>query len=151
MRKIFTLLFVSVLFFVSAHAQPYMNPSILSVQGHKPTFMDVQQSFNNYWSAHEPNETVEAENAEDVAYYLGKNPKEAERIVSLPTLSQVREIGKLEAKLLAEPAKPKTPSKAPAPITPLTGAAPVTTDVPSENDEIGTWIKRRSKQVHGKR
>lgn len=94
---------------------------------------------------------MEADNGEDIAYYLGKNLKEAEQIASLSPLSQVRAIGRLEAKLAAEPPKPKTPSKAPAPLTPVTGAAPVVTDVPSEQDDIGPWIKKRSKQVHGRR
>ena len=94
---------------------------------------------------------MQAENGEDVAHYLGKHQKEAERIIRLDPVSQIREIGKLEAKLLAEPAKPKTPSKAPAPITPLTGAAPIASDLPSENDDTAAWIKKRQRQVHGKR
>lgn len=94
---------------------------------------------------------MEAENAEDVAYYLGKNLKEAQRIAALPPVSQIREIGKIEAKLLAAPPKPKSPSKAPAPITPLTGATPVASDVPSETDDYPTWFKKRQKQVHGAR
>lgn len=94
---------------------------------------------------------MEADNAEDVAYYLGKNLKEARRIAALPPLSQIREIGKIEAKLLAEPPKPKTPSKAPAPITPLKGAAPVASDTPSETDDMRDWMRKRQKQVHGKR
>lgn len=94
---------------------------------------------------------MEAENGEEIAYYLGKNIKEAQRIAQLPPLSQIREIGRLEAKLAAEPPKPKTPSKAPAPIAPLTGAAPVASDVPTEQDDMGTWIKKRQKQVHGAR
>ncbi len=94
---------------------------------------------------------MEAENGEDIAYHLGKNPKEAERIAKLPPRSQIREIGKLEAKLLAETVKPKAPSKAPAPIAPLTGTAPVVSDEPNESDDMKTWMKRRQKQVHGKR
>lgn len=95
---------------------------------------------------------MEAENAEDVAYYLGKNIKEAERISKLHPLSQIREIGKLEAKLLADPpTKPKTPSKAPEPIKPLTGAAPAVTEVPSERDDMKSWMAKRQKQVHGRR
>jgi hypothetical protein len=94
---------------------------------------------------------MEAENGDEIAYYLGKNIKEAQRIASLPPVSQIREIGRLEAKLAAEPQKPKTPSRAPAPITPLTGAAPVVSDVPSDQDDTGAWIKKRSKQVHGNR
>ena len=94
---------------------------------------------------------MEADNGEEIAYHLGKNIKEAQRIASLPHTAQIREIGKLEAKLAAEPAKPKTPSKAPAPITPLSGSAPVVSDVPTDNDDVGAWIKKRQKQVYGSR
>lgn len=55
----------------------------------------------------------------DVAYYLGKNPKEAERISALSPAAQVRELGKIEARLEMKPAK--TPSKAPPPIEPVGG------------------------------
>jgi hypothetical protein len=95
--------------------------------------------------------TAIMESDADVAYYLGKHPKEAERIAGLGQISQIREIGKLEAKLAAEPEKPKAPSKAPAPIKPLSGAGSTATDVPSETDDTAAWIKKRQKQVHGKR
>ena len=93
---------------------------------------------------------MDAENGDDVAYYLGKNPKEAERIAKLPWFSQIREIGKIEAKLLSQPEKPKTPSKAPAPITPVSTAAPALPDTPSENDDMKSWMRKRQKQVHGR-
>lgn len=93
---------------------------------------------------------MEADNGEDVAYHLGKHPKEAERIAKLPPRQQVFEIGKLSAKLASTPEKPKTPSKAPAPITPLSGAAPIATPVPSEADDMKTWMRKRQKQVYGK-
>lgn len=54
----------------------------------------------------------------DLAYHLGSNPKEAERIANLSPLAQAREIGKLEAKLSSEPLTKKTTS-APAPISPV--------------------------------
>lgn len=95
---------------------------------------------------------MEAENGDDIAYHLGKNPDEAERIAKLPPLSQVREIGKLEAKFLATPpVQPKAPSKAPAPITPLAGTAPVVSAEPLPSDDDRTWIEKRSKQVHRRR
>lgn len=51
-----------------------------------------------------------------VAYHLAKNPDEARRIAALDQFSQVREIGRLEAKLeLAPKTQPKTVSGAPAP------------------------------------
>ena len=93
---------------------------------------------------------MEADNGDDIAHYLGKHLKEAERIASLSPASQIREIGKLEAKLAAEPKKPKAPSTAPAPITPLEGKTKVVSDVPSEQDDIGAWIRKRQKQVYGK-
>jgi len=95
---------------------------------------------------------MHAENGADVAYHLGKNPKEAERIARLQPLLQVFEIGKLAAKLSAEPAKPKAPSKAPAPITPLTGAAPTTSNSLDDKDlPDAVWMQRRNKSLAAKR
>lgn len=53
----------------------------------------------------------------EVAYYLGKNPDQAERIARLNPAAQVREIGKIEARLESKP--PKSASKAPPPISPV--------------------------------
>ena len=58
----------------------------------------------------------------DVIYYLGSNPKEADRIARLSPLLQAREIGKIEARLAANPPAKKT-STAPAPIAPVTARA----------------------------
>ena len=55
----------------------------------------------------------------DVAYYLGANPKEAERISRLLPLMQAKEIGKIEVKMTNEPPVRRT-SSAPAPISPVT-------------------------------
>ncbi len=65
-------------------------------------------------------ETIKAsEMGPDLAYWLGTNPKEADRISRLSPLLQAREIGKIEAKLGAAPlVKPTT--SAPTPISPVT-------------------------------
>ena len=55
----------------------------------------------------------------DVAYHLGANPKEAERISRLSPILQAKEIGKLEATLAVNPPVKKT-SNAPTPISPIT-------------------------------
>ena len=94
---------------------------------------------------------MHVENGEDVAYHLGKNLKEAQRIAGLEPFLQVLEIGKLSAKLAAQPAKPPKVSQAPAPIAPLSGAAQADPNTPSETDDIGAWIKKRQRQVHGTR
>lgn len=90
---------------------------------------------------------MQADNAEDVAYYLGKNLKEAHRIASLDPIAQVREIGRLELKLANEPLKVKTPSQAPAPINPLTGKSAASNGEPLDTDDYKTWLKKRNKQL----
>ncbi len=55
----------------------------------------------------------------ELAYHLGTNPKEADRISKLAPLVQAREIGKLEAKLAAAPPVVKKTSNAPAPFVPV--------------------------------
>jgi len=65
-------------------------------------------------------ETIQASDiGPDVAYFLGVNPKEAERISKLSPILQAKEIGRLEAKIASEPMTKKTTS-APAPISPVT-------------------------------
>ena len=60
-----------------------------------------------------------SDNGPDIAYYLGTNPKEADRIARLEPFLQAKEIGKLEAKVASEPFTKRT-SSAPAPISPVT-------------------------------
>jgi hypothetical protein len=62
----------------------------------------------------------------DVAYYLGTNPKEAERIARLPAIAQAKEIGRLEAKIASAPPVKRTTS-APTPISPVSARTTSTT------------------------
>jgi hypothetical protein len=65
-------------------------------------------------------ETIQhSEIGPELAYYLGTNPKDAERISRLTPFMQAKEIGKIEAKLADNPPIKKTTS-APAPISPVT-------------------------------
>lgn len=83
------------------------------------------------------------ENGTDIAYYLGKNLKEAERIGSLDPIAQILAVGRLAAKLSLEPPATKQPSKAPAPITPITGKAAVASKEHSPDDDFETFLKKR--------
>jgi len=59
----------------------------------------------------------------EIVRYLGENPDELKRLSQLNPAAQVREIGKIEARFEA-PAKAKpSVSKAPPPITPVSGSA----------------------------
>ena len=94
-----------------------------------------------------------SDNGPDVLYYLGSNPKEADRIARLPFILQAKEIGKLEAGMASSPPVRKT-STAPAPIAPVTArasGAPIydTTD-PRSTKSMSTseWIEaERRRQI----
>ena len=87
----------------------------------------------------------------EVAYFLGTNPKEAERISKLTPYVQAKEIGKIEAKLADNPPVKKT-SSAPAPITPVTArttGSPAydTTDPRSvSNTTASQWIEAENRR-----
>jgi hypothetical protein len=89
----------------------------------------------------------------EVAYHLGANPREAERISRLSPILQAKEIGKIEAQLAANPPVKKT-SNAPAPISPVsartTGSPAYDTTDPRSIKSMSTsdWIEaERMRQV----
>ena len=90
----------------------------------------------------------------DIAYYLGSNPKEAERISRLSALMQAREIGRIESKLADSPPVKKS-SNAPAPIAPVTarsssGSPAYDTTDPRSTKSMSTseWIEaERQRQI----
>jgi len=93
---------------------------------------------------------MQAENAHDVAYYYGTHIDEAKKLIALDPVSQIREVGKMEAKLLQQPPTPKASSKAPAPIVPVTGTSSGASDIWDKDTDMKTFMKKRQKQVHGR-
>lgn len=99
-------------------------------------------------------ETIQAsEIGPDLAYYLGTNPREADRISRLSPYLQAKEIGKIEAKISSEPVLKKTTS-APPPIAPIsgrgTGAPSYDTTDPRSVKSMSTseWIEaERQRQI----
>lgn len=88
---------------------------------------------------------LDLDNGHDVAYYLGSNPQEATRIAQLSPFAQAREIGKLEIKLAAKPAK--TVSDAPPPITPVGNKSTATKDPAQMTDkEWAEWVRSAQKR-----
>lgn len=68
-------------------------------------------------------QTIQAsEIGPEIAYYLGSNPKEADRIFRMSALMQAKEIGRIESKLSDNPPVKKSTS-APAPISPVNAKA----------------------------
>lgn len=89
---------------------------------------------------------LESDKGAMIAYYLAKNPGEAERISKLAPSKQVAAIVALEDKV-AKPAK--QPSKAPEPIAPVGQKAEVEKDPSKMSDaEFAAW---RRKQIARRR
>lgn len=85
----------------------------------------------------------ESDQAGFLAYYLAKNPDEAERISKLSPSRQVAAIVALEEKV-SKPAK--KPSNAPAPITPVGQKAEVTKDPAKMTQaEFNAWRRNGGK------
>lgn len=94
----------------------------------------------------------ESEKGPDIAYFLGKNPAEAQRIAKLSPFLQAKELGKLEAKLESAPAPVRT-SNAPPPINPIRNATAgtgfVDTTDPKSLKQMGTsaWIEAENRRM----
>lgn len=87
----------------------------------------------------------ESEIGGEIAYHLGMNIEEAERIAALSPVGQVRAILALEQKLREVPEKKTT--DAPPPITPNVGKAKVEKDPSQMTDkEFAEWRKRQIAQ-----
>ena len=99
-------------------------------------------------------ETIRAsEIGPELAYHLGSNPKEAERIARLSPFLQAKEIGRIEAKLAEAPPVKKT-SSAPAPINPVsarvsnTGIVDTTDPRATKTMSDSEWIEaERRRQI----
>lgn len=95
---------------------------------------------------------MESSIAPQLMAYMSANPEEVERIAGLSPARQMAELGRLEARLEANPQPVKRVSSAPAPLNPIKGkaaAAPTydTTD-PRAAKELSTaeWIRRENER-----
>ena len=75
---------------------------------------------------------IESDDAPAIAYYLGQNLEEASAIAQMSPIAAARAIGRIEAKLSAKQSVPalttptKTVTRAPEPVTTLSGSPAVT-------------------------
>ena len=95
-------------------------------------------------------EAAQGDNFADILYHLGKNPSEARRIALLPAVQQIKEIGRIEAVITANP-KPKTKTDAPNPPSTLDGGGgspPVKPDSEKSRSELHKeWEADRLKKA----
>lgn len=88
---------------------------------------------------------LESDMSADVAYYLGKNPEVAARLLHLPAMAVAREIGRIEAALLSTPVVVKA-TQAPDPIKPVGQRSAVVQKNPDEMTEQEYWAWRKAQK-----
>lgn len=86
---------------------------------------------------------AESETGDDVLYFLGKNPIEANRIAMLPPVLAGRELSRIESGFKSQPSI----TRAPEPISPVHGKASVSKDPSQMTDrEFREWRLKQIKQ-----
>ena len=89
----------------------------------------------------------EAEAGPAVAYWLGKNRAEAERISGLSPRRQAIEIGRIEARLEAARSAPKAVSNAPPPVSTVRGRANPAANSLSPDLPMDQWAQNYRKII----
>lgn len=108
-----------------------------------PDFMSAVQTLDALGiSVEQVQSLLGMDDAHNVIYSLGKNPDEAQRILSLPPLQQGRELERLASKPIPAPAA-RPVSKAPKPVTPVDSSAGAEAD-PSKMS-AKDWMAWREK------
>lgn len=79
-------------------------------------FAEVVTDPNTQITATMVEALADAENAGDIAYFLGKNPDKARAIAALSPLAQAREIGRIDERLGATQKTVKKPAPVTAPV-----------------------------------
>lgn len=80
----------------------------------------------------------ESDMGPQLLYKLASEPKLVAEIARLSPAAAARRLVKLEAEL----DKPKPQSKAPDPVRPLSGRAADASDLPSDKDDVETWLRK---------
>lgn len=106
-----------------------------------PDFEDALASSDVPMTAPMQQAIMESDIGPRLAYYLAKNPDEAEKIAGMTPIGAIRALGRLEERL--ESAKPTvTPTNAPPPIKPIGTRAVVNKDPGKMSDaEYAKWRK----------
>lgn len=125
-----------------------------AVKSEIPDYEEVMASADSIMVSNEVRDAIiESENGPQLAYYLAKNPQEAESLAKLSVQGALIRLGKLEAKLETPDKSAPAPeiSKAPAPIAPIktTNSVPEL-PVNSAGEFTGTYAQWKKLRQEGK-
>lgn len=116
-----------------------------AIRGNFENFEEVAYGNTQFMDLDLAEQIFDLDKGPEVAYHLGSNLDEAERIFALSPIQRARELTKLEFQV--EALKPKVVSDAPDAITPLGNSATVEMD--PDKMTADEWQAWRNKQVHG--
>jgi len=95
---------------------------------------------------------LESDVPHKVLHYLGTNPDEATRILSLSPVQQARAIGLIEARLATATPNPPSVSKAPPPVKPVGSRSSAPTSLEHlPSDDIDTFMKKERERAKARR
>lgn len=120
------------------------NEAVAEVMARIPDWHQVVSSDRGPTTQVMLEQIKESDNGPEVAYYLAKHPGEAQRIAGLSIPAQIREVGRLSARL--ENGTPTKPT-APPPIKPVT---PVAKPETSSTEDYRAYEARRLKELYGR-
>lgn len=113
-----------------------------------PDYMDVtrKMALSDFMLS----AVVDEDNAAEVLYHLGTNPKEAAKIAALPPRQQIKEIGKLSARLSIQGEEKPKVSQAPEPIKPIGAKGKVVKAVQDMDDNEFAEYRRKIRAQRGR-
>ena len=108
-----------------------------------PDYADVVENDDVQISIPMANAILTDEDGPAIAYYLGKNRDEAERISKLPAVQAVAALGRIAERLAAKPA----PVTKPAPLAPLKTGSETATRKTAAEESMEEYGARRQREI----
>lgn len=121
-----------------------------------PDYDEVMASSTVQVSNEVRDAIIESDVGPQLAHYLASNPDVAEALKAKSPSAAMREIGRLEAKLSGEKAPPavakpvETPSRAPAPITPIKATKAADSPIGADGEFHGSYAAWKEARRAGK-
>ncbi len=112
-----------------------------------PDFHEVTDTYDGPWNNTIAQALIESDMGPQVAYYLAKNPEEADKLDGMNYGQVARYFGRIEAKLESPAPKEVRTTQAPPPIKPVGGSAKGTYDpYSSKGDDHDAYLRWRHTQ-----
>lgn len=108
-----------------------------------PDYEEVVENDDVQISIPMANAILTDEDGPAIAYYLGKNRDEADRISKLPAVQAVAALGRIAARLAAKPA----PATKPAPLVPLKTGSETATRKTASEESMEEYGVRRNREI----